>query len=279
LVSFPNCKINLGLHISSKRADGYHNIETIFYPIHFKDVLEILPNQIGSNDVIFNSSGLIIDGEINNNLCLRAYQLLKKDFPFLPSIQMHLHKIIPLGAGLGGGSADAAFTLQILNKQFLLQLSNDKLINYAAQLGSDCPFFILNTPCFATGRGEILTPLNIDLLAYQMVIVNPLTHINTAWAFKQLTILSNQQSISQIIQQPIATWKTDLKNDFEDVVFQHYPIIKNIKETLYHAGAVYASISGTGSTVFGIFEKNTALPNFSQEKYFVKKISSLQAVV
>jgi 4-diphosphocytidyl-2-C-methyl-D-erythritol kinase len=273
LIVYPNCKINLGLHIASKRPDGFHNIETVFYPINFKDVLEILPTTSEQTNLQFSSSGIIIDGDTSNNLCVRAYQLLKKDFPFLPSIQMHLYKLIPLGAGLGGGSANAAFTLQLLNQQFLLQLSNQALINYASELGSDCAFFILNKPCFATSRGEVLTPLTINLSAYQLLIVNPLIHINTAWAFKQLTILPSQKSILQIIQQPIITWKNDLKNDFEEVVFFHHPIIKNIKEKLYTAGAVYASMSGTGSTVFGIFEKNLNIPNFDQEKYFVQQIN------
>jgi 4-diphosphocytidyl-2-C-methyl-D-erythritol kinase len=279
LIVYPNCKINLGLHIASNRPDGFHNIETVFYPINFKDVLEILPTTSEQTNLQFSSSGIIIDGDTSNNLCVRAYQLLKKDFPFLPPIQMHLHKLIPLGAGLGGGSANAAFTLQLLNQQFFLQLSNQTLINYASELGSDCAFFMVNEPCFATGRGEILTPLLINLSAYQLIIINPNIHINTAWAFKQLTILPSQKSISQIIQQPIATWKDELKNDFEEVVFPHHPIIKNIKETLYSGGALYASMSGTGSTVFGVFEKKSILPNFNQENFFVKKINLLKLYI
>jgi 4-diphosphocytidyl-2-C-methyl-D-erythritol kinase len=173
MVAFPNCKINLGLHIIAKREDGFHNLETIFYPVALKDALEIIPASNAATDIEFSSSGLTVDGSTNDNICIKAYHLLKKDFTQLPNIKMHLHKAIPMGAGLGGGSADGAFALQLLNTKFNLSISTAKLINYAVQLGSDCPFFIINKPCYATGRGEILKEINIDLLKYKIALINP----------------------------------------------------------------------------------------------------------
>ena len=281
MVFFPNCKINLGLNILHKRADGFHNLETVFYPIMIKDALEVIKSSVNSHQSIVNShqllvdfttTGLSINGDEQNNLCIKAYHLLKKDFPDLPSIQMHLHKAIPIGAGLGGGSADGAFALKLLNEKFKLQLSLEQLKNYALQLGSDCPFFIINKPCFATSRGEVLEEINLDLSAFNFVMVNPNIHINTGWAFNNITPALPKKSIKEIIQQPINTWKKELLNDFEKPVFEQYPEIKNIKETLYEQGALYASMSGTGSTVFGIFEKQVSIKNNFQENYFVANV-------
>ena len=273
MIVFPNCKINLGLHILAKREDGFHNIETVFYPVALKDALEIIPSHNSNTAVEFSSTGLIVDGNTNDNICFKAYHLLKKDFPALPEIKMHLHKAIPMGAGLGGGSADGAFALQLLNKKFNLNLSTSALLNYAAQLGSDCAFFIINKPCYATGRGEILEEINIDLLRYKIVLVNPGIHVNTGWAFSQLTPALPQKTIQKIISQPINSWKQELQNDFEKPVFEKYPAIKSIKETLYAQGAVYAAMSGSGSTVYGIFENEISLPLFETENYFVKIIA------
>jgi 4-diphosphocytidyl-2-C-methyl-D-erythritol kinase len=260
MVFFPNCKINLGLNITEKRVDGYHNIETVFYPVYLNDVLEVVTlNQSNSNESLpidFSSSGISIPGDTANNLSLKAFQLLKKDFPNIPPIQMHLHKIIPMGAGLGGGSSDGAFTLKLLNEKYQLNLSQKQLIDYAAELGSDCPFFIINQPCYATGRGEILTPISLDLSAYKFVLVHPSIHINTKWAFEQLTLSKPSISINKIIDQPIETWKELLVNDFEAPFTKQYPIIGEVKNTLYQNGAIYASMSGSGSTVFGIFSPN-----------------------
>lgn len=269
MVLFPNCKINLGLNIISKRSDGYHDLETIFYAVQFKDVLEIVHQQNETTDVDFTSSGLAIDGDTSNNLCVKAYHLLKKDFPQLPAIKMHLHKSIPMGAGLGGGSADGAFTLKLLNQKFNLNLSTEQLINYSLQLGSDCPFFILNQPCFAEGRGEKLQQLNLDLSAYQFIIINPGIYVNTGWAFSQIRPMQSAKSVREIIGQPIETWKAELVNDFEEPVFKSHPEIKAIKENLYTQGAVYASMSGSGSTVFGIFPKGKDLSNISYPTYKV----------
>jgi 4-diphosphocytidyl-2-C-methyl-D-erythritol kinase len=234
MVVFPNCKINLGLNIISKRSDGYHHLETVFYPIQIKDAVEIIEKE----KFEFSTSGLVIDGSLENNLCIKAYHLLKKDFPQLPSVHMHLHKAIPIGAGLGGGSADGAFTLKLLNQKFDLSLSEKQLIDHAVQLGSDCPFFILNKPCFATGRGESLTQTDIDLSEFKIVIVHPGIHISTAWAFSNVKPAVPVKSLKEIIQQPISTWKEELRNDFEEPVFKKYPEIKNIKDELYDAGAV-----------------------------------------
>ena len=275
MLVFPNCKINLGLRILNKREDGYHNIETVFYPVPVKDVLEIIPFT-DLTSINFSSSGLVIDGETENNLCIKAYQLLRTDFPQIPAVKMHLHKAIPMGAGLGGGSADAAFTLQLINRQFNLNLSTTQLINYALQLGSDCAFFILNTPCAGTGRGEILEQIAVDLSGHQLILVNPGIHVNTGQAFAALTLNPknrNLPSLKDIIKQPIFTWKDHLKNDFEEPVFKLYPAIKEIKESLYKMGAVYASMSGSGSTVYGIFEKQQYPEMNFNSTYFVSKHS------
>ncbi|MEO6732917.1 MAG: 4-(cytidine 5'-diphospho)-2-C-methyl-D-erythritol kinase [Ferruginibacter sp.] len=283
MIVFPNCKINLGLIVRGKRADGYHDIETVFYPVQVKDVLEIISlpgNPADAPTTTFTHSGLPVDGDEMDNLCIKAYQLLKKDFPQVPSIKMHLHKAIPMGAGLGGGSADAAFTLITLNEKYALNLTVEQLLLYALQLGSDCPFFIINNPCIATGRGETLNPVAVSLAGYQLVLINPGIHINTGWAFSQITIdpdtfaagtIANQ-SLQAIISQPVSEWKNELKNDFENPVFKRYPEIKAIKDLLYETGAVYASMSGSGSSVYGIYKDNIQ-PTFNfPPKYFVRRI-------
>jgi len=271
-----------------KREDGYHDLETIFYPLPVEDVLEItLINDrsqesgvrsmesiqdsgahsrltthdsrswiLDTGTLRFNQTGLEVDGNPEDNLCTKAYYLLKKDFPLLPSIQMHLHKNIPMGAGLGGGSADAAFVLKQLNEKFNLNLTSEQLIGYALHLGSDCPFFIIDKPCWAKGRGEILELLQLDLSAYSFLIVSPDIHISTSWAFSMIKISDSSLSIKEIIQKPVSTWKSELINDFEAPVFNKHPEIKIIKEVLYQKGAIYASMTGSGSSVFALFPKN-----------------------
>lgn len=273
MIVFPNCKINVGLRILRKRSDNYHDLETVFLPLPLYDVLEIIPSE--EKEISFTSSGLIIDTPSQNNLCTKAYLLLQKDFPQLPAVHIHLHKTIPLGAGLGGGSADAAFTLSLLNRQFGLGLTETELAEYALQLGSDCPFFIINKPCYATGRGEELTPITIDTKAWKFIIVNPGIHVNTAEAFSILTPALPALSVKEIISQPVDTWKQDLINDFEIPVFKKHPQIETIKTTLYNAGALYASLSGSGSTVYGIFKKEEK-PVFNfPENYFCKEVSHI----
>lgn len=253
MVSFPNCKINLGLNIIRKRADGYHDLETVFYPIALRDALEAIHST--SEGIQFSSTGLTIDGNADSNLCVKAYRLLQKEYPSIAPLQMHLHKAIPMGAGLGGGSADGAFALQLINEVCHLGLTHEQLLSYALQLGSDCPFFLYNKPCFATGRGETMQPVSVDLSAWYFVLVNPGIQISTRQAFAQIQPKIPGKPIHEIIQQPIATWQQELVNDFEASVLPQHPTIRDIKETLYASGAVYASMTGTGSTVYGIFPK------------------------
>lgn len=268
MIAFPNCKINLGLHVVHKRSDGYHDLQTVFYPLPLRDVLEVIKESAtGNRQSAINISGLSVQGNIEDNLCIKAYRLLQKDFPQLPPVQFYLHKAIPMGAGLGGGSADGAFTLLLLNEKFQLELTTEKLLEYAGQLGSDCPFFIINKPCLATGRGELLQPLSLDLSAYSFVLVHPGIHISTNWAFAQLTPAVPAQSIKEIIQLPIQQWKERLVNDFEKPVFVHYPELAGIKQQLYDAGAIYAAMSGSGSSFFGIFPKGTVKPELFAGKY------------
>jgi 4-diphosphocytidyl-2-C-methyl-D-erythritol kinase len=266
MISFPNCKINLGLNIIRKREDGFHDLETVFLPIPLTDVIEILP----SDKTEFTVTGLEI--ETTDNLCIKAYNLLKQNFPELPSISIHLHKAIPLGAGLGGGSSDAAFTLQLLNEKFKLDLKTEQLLEYALRLGSDVPFFIVNKPCFATGRGEILKLVNIDLSNYKLLIVNPGIHIDTKWAFSKIIPKEPHVSIKEIITLPVEGWKDQLQNDFEIPVFAEYPEIGKIKSELYHNGATYASMSGSGSTVYGLYKKDAIADNNIWNNYFCKTI-------
>ena len=273
MVLFPNCKINLGLQVVRKRDDGYHDIETVFYPVLLQDALEAVQNnEPEEKNFQFSTSGLTIYGKNEDNLCIKAYQLLKKDLPQLSSIKLHLHKTIPTGTGLGGGSADGAFTLKLLNQKFDLRLSTEQLLNYARQLGSDCPFFVVNKPCYATGRGEVLETIQLDLSAYKLIIVNPGIHVSTSEAFSLITPALPSRSIKKIIHQPVESWKSGLKNDFEEPVFKKYPEIKQIKDDLYKAGAFYASMTGSGSAIYGIFEKNIRMNLVFPENYFVKEL-------
>lgn len=265
MVTFPNCKINLGLHILQKRKDGYHDIQTVFFPVPVYDILEIISFPGGKTQ--FYNTG-IFTGSLENNLCLRAFQLIKKDFPELPGIKMHLHKVIPIGAGLGGGSADGAFTLSLLNKKYNLNISAKRINEYALQLGSDCPFFLSNKPSLATGRGEILEPIQLSLSGYKMLLVNPNIHLNTKKIFEKVIPAHPAKEIKDIIQQPLSTWKEELANDFEKVVFPEYPQIAQIKESLYQHGALYAAMTGTGSTVLGIFNRNETINYTIAEGYF-----------
>lgn len=272
MISFPNCKINLGLHITRKRQDGYHDLETVFYPLPLRDALEIVGNTAGhqpgpadatiaGSNIELSLTGLSVKGNPTDNLCTKAWHLLKQDFPGLPPVQLHLHKAIPMGAGLGGGSSDAAFTLRLLNQRYKLGLSTEQLLHYALRLGSDCPFFILNRPCLATGRGEILEPIALDLSPYSFLLVYPEVHINTAWAFQQISPAPPAQAIRDRISLPLANWKNALINDFEAPVCQLHPALAHIKTALYEAGAAYASMTGSGSCFYGIFPKGKAPQN------------------
>lgn len=270
MVSFPNCKINLGLHILGKRPDGYHNLETVFYPVPLTDALEIItaPDQ----KFQFKQTGLTLDLPAPDNICVKAFELFRKVFPGCPQVHMHLHKVIPFGAGLGGGSADAAFTLLLLNKKYQANLEENILLDLALQLGSDCPFFIRNQPALATGRGEKMSSIDLDLSAYKIMLVNPGIHVNTGWAFSMIQPGAGSTPVSNIINLPIKEWKDQLVNDFEKPVFEAHPELSAIKEILYASGAAYASMSGSGSTLFGIFPKHDFTPPAFPGHYFTRVI-------
>lgn len=265
MISFPPCKINLGLNVIAKRPDGYHDIETCFYPIPWTDIVEVIPSDI----LQFASSGLSIPGNEQDNLCLKAYALLKQKFDLAP-VKIHLHKVLPTGAGLGGGSADAAHTLRLLNSVFNLNLSLNQLRHYASTLGSDCAFFIEDKPMLGKGRGEILEDVDISLKGKSIVLVNPGIHVSTAAAYAGVKPAPHTKKIADVIHQGInLSWQTELINDFEESVFKAHPQIQQIKQTLLTHGAFYASMSGSGSTVFGLFNEPVQLKeNFEGMMYW-----------
>ena len=256
MIKFPPCKINLGLHVINKRSDGFHTIETSFYPIPWCDILEIIP---ATKTNLF-LTGHAVPGNPYSNIVVKAYQLLKKDFD-LSEVEIHLHKIIPTGAGLGGGSSDGAIALKILNELFNLNLPVEKLKHYALQLGSDCPYFLEATPMMATGRGEEMYPSPVNLSGLTVLLVKPDVHVSTAEAYSSITPNTPDQPLKNILQRPIADWKIYLKNDFEQSIFKAHPQIEELKNLLYDHGALYASMSGSGSSVYGLFEKNPELIN------------------
>ena len=255
MITFPNAKINLGLNITEKRPDGYHNLETIFYPIKLQDALEVTRAEYTDKDFTLSLTGVPIEGDPEQNLVVKAYRLLKKDFPTLPAIDIHMFKHIPTGAGLGGGSADAAFMIKLLNEKCHLQLSNAKMETYAAALGADCAFFIENKPVFASGIGNIFEPIELSLKGYHLVLVKPDIFVSTKVAFSKIQPKHPEISLKEIVKQPVEQWKELMKNDFELSVFGEFPEIAAIKDKLYDLGAVYASMSGSGSSVFGIFRE------------------------
>lgn len=258
MITFPNAKINLGLNIVEKRPDGYHNLETVFYPVPIEDALEV--NVLNEGDAKFrlNQAGLQIEGEADNNLVVKAYKLLDEKFN-LPPVDIHLFKHIPSGAGLGGGSSDAAYMLKLLNEKFSLQLTQEALEEYAASLGADCAFFIRNTPTYAEGIGNIFSPISLSLEGYKIIVVKPDIFVSTRDAFAQIKPHRPEVPLKEIVKQPIEEWKELMLNDFEESVFPQFPAIREIKEELYGEGAVYAAMSGSGSSVFGLFEPETEL--------------------
>jgi len=250
MISFPNAKINIGLYVTGKRPDGFHNLETIFYPVGWSDALEI----VVSDKMQFTTSGIQIEGDPESNLVMKAYQLLKKDFE-IPELKIHLHKQIPFGAGLGGGSSDAAHMLMMLNKWFELGISEVKMFEYAATLGSDCPFFLLNKPVFATGRGEIMNIIDLKLNNWWVLVVKPLVEVSTAKAFQFIQAQKTYSSLADLIKLPVQEWERNVSNQFESSVFKQFKEIAYLKESLYKLGAVYSSMSGSGSCVFGLFNE------------------------
>lgn len=250
MICFPNAKINLGLNVVSKRPDGYHNIETIFYPIPVKDALEI----VRAESFSFTQTGIPVDAPIEKNLVVKALNLLKTIYE-IPELEVHLLKAIPFGAGLGGGSSDAAFMLKLLNDFCKLQIKGENLERIASVIGADCPFFIRNTPVFASGTGNIFEPVALTLKEYYLCLVKPNVAVSTPEAYSLVTPVVPAVSLKEIITMPVEEWKEKMVNDFEKSVFPKYPVIAAIKETLYQAGAIYASMSGSGSSVFGLFER------------------------
>jgi len=249
MIVFPNCKINIGLWITDRLTDGYHSIQTVMYPVPVHDILEIIP---GDDTTSLYQSGITVEGSMEQNLCYKAWLLLNQKYS-IPQVQMHLHKIIPMGAGLGGGSSDAAFTLKLLDKMFCLNLSQQKVAEHAADLGMDCPFFIHNTPMLATSKGELLQEIDLDLSGYYIVIVKPSLHISTAKAYSLITPRKRSISVLNQVLEPVSQWKNFLTNDFEEALIELHPEIGVIKRRLYAQGAVYASMSGSGSAVYGLF--------------------------
>jgi len=253
MISFPHCKINLGLKVLSKRADGYHNISSVFYPVPLFDMLEIVDSSTEMFDLKF--SGLEIPGNSGDNLITKAYQLISKDFT-IPPIKVMLHKNIPMGAGLGGGSADGAFMLRLMNQKFQLHISTEKLEGYAAQLGSDCPFFIEDKPKLISGRGEVMNEIDLNIDNGFIKIIHPGIHVSTAEAYAMLQPKAIDYPIEKIIKDKTC-WKKELVNDFQTVMVKKYPLIQTLIEEMYEQGAYYAAMSGSGSSVFGFFEQKT----------------------
>lgn len=271
MLTKPICKINLGLNVVERRPDGYHNLETVFYPVPICDTLEVFemddafPSPYNCDLKVTN---ITIDGDEQKNLVVRAYNLLKQDFPSLPRIHAHLYKDIPTQAGMGGGSSDCGFMITLLNEQFHLGLSNEQMIRYAARLGADCAFFILNKPCYAEGIGERLEPIDLDLSGWYLAVVRPNTPVPTKEAFSLITPQHPAKNCRDIVMQPVETWRYGLTNDFEKSVFALHPEIGDIKDRLYDLGATYAAMSGSGSSLFGLFRQTVSLDEFDAEGTF-----------
>lgn len=265
MITFPIAKINLGLNVVERRQDGYHNLETVFYPVPIQDALEVyemdeaFPSAVNCDLKVTN---LKIEGDEQRNLVVRAYELLKGDFPQLPRVHAHLFKYIPTQAGMGGGSSDCAAMISLLNRQFALGLSEQQMIDYAARLGADCPFFILNRPAYAEGIGERLMPIDLSLKGWYLAVVRPDIPVPTKEAFSLITPHRPAENCREIVAQPVETWRGRLENDFEKSVFALHPEIGQVKERLYELGAVYAAMSGSGSALFGLFRED---PNLERE--------------
>lgn len=292
MICFPNAKINLGLLVTEKREDGFHNIETIFYPVGWKDALEVVvhdststPRQhlgaalsvtvrtdkTSATNFNLHLSGLPVSGNVSDNLLYKAYELIQQS-KWIPSLEVYLHKVLPMGAGLGGGSADAAFFINLLNEQFDLKFTENERMDIARQLGSDCAFFIKNKPVLAMHKGDVFTNLDLDLSHLYIVIIYPNIHSNTKEAYSLVKPNQPTHSLLEIIKQPIFTWKKELVNDFERSIFSLYPIVEKTKQDLYDCGALYASMSGSGSAVFGLFEKEPDIKHFTIFPHWIGKM-------
>ena len=256
MLLFPLAKINLGLNVVERRPDGYHNLEAVFYPVQIKDALELTIMNThfpSATDCDIKVTNMEVEGDEQRNLVVRAYQLLKQDFHQMPRVHAHLWKGIPTQAGMGGGSSDCAYTIRLLNEMFTLSLSEEQMISYAARLGADCPFFILSRPAYAEGIGERLQPVSLDLSSYYIGVVRPDIPVSTREAFSLIQPRKPAKCCREVVMQPIETWRDELTNDFEQSVFALHPEIGAIKQQLYDLGAIYAAMSGSGSSVFGLF--------------------------
>ncbi|MGM0666917.1 MAG: 4-(cytidine 5'-diphospho)-2-C-methyl-D-erythritol kinase [Bacteroidota bacterium] len=249
---FPNAKINIGLYITGKRDDGYHNIESLFYPVGLRDAIEFVTGEPGSDDEL-NMSGFDTDCDMGDNLVIKALRLMRKDFN-LPPLKIHLHKAIPPGSGLGGGSSDAAFMLRYLNRHFRLEADEEELTRMALQLGSDCAFFINNRPSFISGRGEVIRDSALNLAGKYLLLVYPGININTAEAYRMVKPINLDPGLEEKIRMPAGSWKSSIRNDFQDAIIQKHPLIGTIIEDIYASGALYSSLSGSGSAVYGIYD-------------------------
>ncbi len=270
MITYPIAKINLGLQITEKRADGFHNIETVFYPVPIQDALEV----VESDSFKISITGIDLNEAPDKNLVVKAYHLLRNDFQ-LPAVSIHLHKHIPVGAGLGGGSADATYMLLLLNDLFQLKISEEQLLKYALKLGSDCPFFIRQKPAFAWGRGELMEELPISLKGYHLVVVKPPVHIATAEAYQDVAPSRSRISLKALVRFSVAKWQGNIQNQFERTVFAKHPEVGEIKQTLYKFGATFALMSGSGSAVFGLFtsEKRSLITRFPADyQIFFQKL-------
>lgn len=259
MVIFPKAKINIGLRITEKRSDGFHNLETIFYPVCMCDAIEFVVLQQSLKNDTLKVTGLLADLNPASNLVMKAAIKIRetKKIPFL---RFHLHKAIPVGSGLGGGSSDASTLLKALNRYFNLELNDERLKEMSMELGSDCPFFIDGNPSFARGRGEILTPVKPLPVGFHLLLVNPGVNINTREAYSNCTPKQPESNLKELYDLDISEWRELIINDFEESIFRKHPQVAEIKKSLYEMGAVYSSMSGSGSTVYGIFHSKPEVP-------------------
>ena len=271
MTELPNCKINIGLNIVGKRPDGYHNLESVFYPIPIRDTLEIKKSDTFS----FEQDGIALDCQISDNFCVKAYRLMQKDFPQIGPVAIRLTKNIPSGAGLGGGSSDAAFTIKMLNSLFQLGLRTKQLQGYAARLGADCAFFIENNPVFASQKGDVFQDITLDFSGYRLLLAKPDVGVSTAEAYRSIVPAPAPFDLHKLGSTPMEEWKQLVTNDFEKSVFEKLPVLREIKERMYQGGAVYAAMSGSGSTIYGFFAKNqdiTELRTDFEKRFFTAEI-------
>ncbi|GIV27062.1 MAG: 4-diphosphocytidyl-2-C-methyl-D-erythritol kinase [Bacteroidia bacterium] len=272
MITFSNSKINLGLYVLNKRSDGYHDISTVFYPIGWKDIIEIIPDESINNNIEIYNFGLSLNIPLQENIIFKAYQLLLNRFNNLPGLKVYLYKQVPYGAGLGGGSANAAFFLQTCNNLLKLNLTKEELKEIASKLGADCAFFMENKPCIASGKGDVLTPIELDLSSYYIYVVFPGIPISTKEAYQNVVPQNREVDLQRILQLPIEEWKYYLVNDFENSIFNKYPVLSQLKQRMYDYGALYGSMSGSGSAIYGIFKEKPLIEKNLELKYFIEKL-------